>query len=108
MPLSVGIGATVMSAKMWNSLPEAHKKALVEAQQNWHKVLVRKVRRDNKRSLKLLIENGLQVAQVTPEAMKEWRVLSKRVRGALTGKIYPASLLNKVLQLIKDYRAGKR
>ena len=108
MPLSVGIGATVISAKAWNAMPEAHKKALLEAQEKWHLVLIRKVRRDNKRSLKLLLENGLQVAQVTDEAKKEWRQLAHKVERALSGKIYPASLLMKVKQLIKDYRAGKR
>lgn len=108
VPISVGVGATVMSMKAWNGLSKEHRAALLEVQEVWHKVLIRKVRRDNQKSLKLLLENGLQIAKIDDESKKAWRRLAKQVQAGLVGKVYSQSLLNKVKQHIRDYRAGKR
>ncbi|MCA9523157.1 MAG: TRAP transporter substrate-binding protein DctP [Myxococcales bacterium] len=106
-PLAVGLGGTVMRLETWNSLSEADRKQFRDLQREWQGVLQRKGRRDNRKALKLLTENGIAVIQPSADAVREWEQMAFRVQAQLTGKLFPKSLLEQVKRHLKEYRASK-
>ena len=95
-PVGIGIGASVMSKKAYDSIPEAHRKLLKEISERRSKELVSKIRADNSAAVKALRRNGLKVYALSPAEKAEWGRISVETAKRLTGKVYSAAFFNKV------------
>ena len=102
IPLTIGVGATVVTKRLWDTLTDEQKKVVREVGDKWHKILVRKVRKDNDKSVAVLKEQkGFQIAKVDAAAAAKWNALAVKVQDALVGRVYPQSLLNEVRAMVK-------
>ncbi|MCA9521719.1 MAG: TRAP transporter substrate-binding protein DctP [Myxococcales bacterium] len=104
LPLSAGVGAAVISKASWDKLTAEQQKVVADVYQRWNLKLRAKVLSDNRKSLALLKENGISV---TTPAKSAFQSLCNDTTRALSGSLFPASLLARVKQLLVDYRAGK-
>lgn len=102
--VAVGIGATVISKKSWNKLTAEQQQALQTASLKWHDKLVKKVRKDNKKSLKVLKKQGIELVKVGAEQSTLWDKLAIRVQDKLAGKVYSKKILDTVRGHIQAYR----
>ncbi|MFT5432007.1 MAG: TRAP-type C4-dicarboxylate transport system substrate-binding protein, partial [Myxococcota bacterium] len=64
-----------------------------------HKILIKKIRKDNAKAVKTLKKRGIEV--VAPDNAA-WDALFTRVQNALVGKVYPRELLDKVKKLVRE------
>ena len=102
--VAVGIGASVISKKSWNKLTAEQQQALQTASLKWHDKLVKKVRKDNKKSLKVLKKQGIELVKVGAEQSTLWDKLAIRVQDKLAGKVYSKKILDTVRGHIQAYR----
>ncbi|NUN13922.1 MAG: TRAP transporter substrate-binding protein DctP [Myxococcales bacterium] len=93
-PFSLGIGATVVSQKSWDRLSAEDKTAVLEVADKWHKILIKKVRADNTKSLAVLKEKGIEFVMPTDEDTRLWKQLAADTERALVGKVYEQSILD--------------
>ncbi len=105
MPMSYGLGATVMSVDAFNKLaPEDAKTMLKLANKMGAKVRVG-VRKDNVDAQKQMIQKGIKVV-VTPAGMvDEFTKASQEVWKELVGKVYSQAELDMVLKYRDEFRA---
>ena len=103
-PVGIGIGATVMSMKAFNAIPEAHRKTMVEISERRSKELVAKIRADNSAAVKALRRNGLKVYALTPAEKAEWKKVADETARRLTGKVYSDAWFKKVKSTLASCR----
>jgi len=103
--VAVGIGASVMTKSTWNKLTPEQQAILKEASMKWHKKLVSKVRKDNKKSLKVLKKQGIKLVKVNEEQSSKWDALAVKVQNKLAGKVYSKEILATVRKHLETFRS---
>jgi TRAP-type C4-dicarboxylate transport system substrate-binding protein len=106
MPLSMAVGAVVVTKAAWDSLSEEHRKVVREVSRKWIVKLNARIRRDNRRALKALKKEGLQVVKLDKKERKEWLKIARRVHTHFVGTLYDEALLNEVKATLRACRQG--
>jgi TRAP-type C4-dicarboxylate transport system substrate-binding protein len=104
LPLSISIGATVLTKKQFERLDANGQTLLREVSGRYHRKLNQEIRKDNDEALETLKQNGIQMVPIAEQDVAEWEAIALRVRQKLTGELYSQEILNKVIRLVKDYR----
>jgi len=105
---AIGLGATVISKKSFDAMPENLQKILLKVAKKYHKILNKVVRRDNRKSLKTLKKSGLISNKLAKKEKKLMRKVAKKVRKYFTGKLFTKADLKKILDARREYRRKKR
>jgi TRAP-type C4-dicarboxylate transport system substrate-binding protein len=95
------VGATVLKKKKFESLSDEHKKVLMDTSSRAHAALNKSIRRDDDQAYQTVLKRGLTAVDTT-ETRAEWDAVSAQVRERLTGRIYPKSLLDSVLEAAEN------
>ncbi|RMG66306.1 MAG: ABC transporter substrate-binding protein, partial [Calditrichaeota bacterium] len=107
VPLADATGAILISKRMFDRLPPAYQKILLEKGQEHMRRLVQLSRRDNQEAIELMKKNGIQVVHVPEENMLPFQEAGRKARLSLVGKLYSRELLERVESALADFRAGK-
>jgi TRAP-type transport system periplasmic protein len=99
------VGALIMTKKSWDALPQAQRDDMLKAAADCGQEFQTNNRKENQEALESMQKRGLQVHPVTKEAEEEWRRFSESLYPQIRGTIVPADTFDKVLQLLRDYRA---
>ena len=59
--LAAGVGATIISKSRYDRLSDEHKHLLLEITKRYHKTLVDQIREDNRKSIDVLKQQGIEV-----------------------------------------------
>jgi TRAP-type C4-dicarboxylate transport system substrate-binding protein len=107
LPMSIAIGATVMTKKQFDQLDASSQILVRDIAKQYHLKLTQHIRKDNDESIETLVEkNGIRIVHVTQDAKKEWEKVALSVQKKLVGQIYSQELLNEVTRLVKEYRVN--
>lgn len=106
-PLTYSIGAVLINKNKLFSIPEKERKIMIEETRSSMQKIVKKSREDNKETLKILQNNGMELVEITPEAEQLYKEAGIETREKLAGKLYSKEILNKVLNLLEEYRSNK-
>jgi TRAP-type C4-dicarboxylate transport system substrate-binding protein len=106
LPLSMAVGAVVVTKGAWETISEEHRKAVREVSKKWIAKLNARIRRDNRRSVSALKKQGIEVIKLTAEERKPWREIAKKVQAHFAGSLYPAELLSEVKSNLRACRSG--
>ena len=101
------IGAAVVNAKTWESIPAATRESLQKAAGAAGAQMRKRGRQDAEESVQTMGKRGLETHPVTPEIEAEWRRIAEGVYPKIRGNMVPADMFDKVQRLLADYRAGK-
>lgn len=107
MPLSMSIGATVITKKQFDRLSPAEKDLLLKAGKEYHRQLTLKVREDNDKAISALKENGIELVAASEATQQEWKTIAMSVRKKLVGQIYSQQLLDEVIRLTQEFRSRR-
>jgi TRAP-type C4-dicarboxylate transport system substrate-binding protein len=107
MPLSLSIGATVITKKQFDRLSPSEQELLLKVGKEYHRQLTLKVREDNIKAVAALKENGIELIPATPGTQQEWEKIALGVRQKLVGKIYSQQLLDEVIRLSQEFRSRR-
>jgi TRAP-type C4-dicarboxylate transport system substrate-binding protein len=91
------VGATIVKKSVFDALTADQQTALRETSQRAHDLLLRSIRRDDDRAYATILERGTTQIDTTP-AQAEWDRAAEQTRQRLTGRVYPADLLQRVQQ----------
>lgn len=101
-------GATIIEKKAWLSIPENLRPKILEHGREAGKNLREEIRRLNDEAVKVMVNNGLKVSPVPPDAVAEWRKLVEDVYPKIRGKIVPADMFDAARKYRDEYRAMHR
>ncbi len=104
-PLTNSIGAILITTKKLNSLPADLQKILIEKTKENTRQIVLAGRRDNLESIQVLKENGMILTNLKSDTEQEFITAGGRTQNKLAGELYSRELLDRVLALLKEYRA---
>ena len=91
----------VMTDKRWKQLPPDIQKMIQDEVDNQTADNIAEIRKDDLKTIKKLTTRGLNSVKWDAGAMKEWNDLTAKVRTRMTGRVYPKSMLDKVMALGK-------
>jgi TRAP-type transport system periplasmic protein len=97
--LSMGVGASVITEKAWNGIPDDSRAVIDRVTNATHEKLLKAIRSDNNKAVQALVDKGLQV--VEPEDIVGWASAAVKARNELTGKIFDKNLVEEMLALVK-------
>lgn len=106
LPLSIAIGATVMTKKQFDRLDAPTQSILRDVAKKYHQKLTQQIREDNVESIETLKKNGIRVVPATERAIKEWEEVALSVQKKLVGEVYTQELLDEVTRLVEEYRTN--
>lgn len=98
--ISMGIGASVLSAKTWESFTDDERRIVEKATQETQGKLLKAIRRSNQKAVQTLQDKGIQV--VEPDNFLEWANTAVQVRNELTGKLFDKALVDQMLAYVKE------
>jgi len=104
-PLTNSIGAILITSRKLNSMPADLQKILIEKTKENTRQIVLAGRRDNLESIQVLQENGMLLTNLRSDAEQEFIAAGVRTQNKLAGELYSRELLDRVLALLKEYRA---
>ena len=107
VPLADAAGAVLISKKKFNKLPPEYRQILREKGRFYMKKLVELSRKDNKESIRLMKNNGIQLVHVPGENLPQFIEAGKTARQKLVGKLYSQELLDRVEQALEKFRASR-
>ena len=94
-----GTGGILVASQEWAKLSADEQKIVKGVIADQAQKLIAQTRIDNGQSKQVLQAAGIQIVQLTPEALAELEGISKGVSTSLVGKLYPQTLLDRVVQL---------
>jgi TRAP-type C4-dicarboxylate transport system substrate-binding protein len=99
------MGAFLLSAQQWQQLSAPQQALVRETVQKYSaKAATNMQQYDNKALTLLQTTAGIETVTVPPDEATHLQQVSEQVRQELTGKLYPQTLLERVLQLREQYR----
>jgi TRAP-type C4-dicarboxylate transport system substrate-binding protein len=101
------VGAVVVNAKTWESIPAATREVLQKAADEAGAQMRKRGRQEAIDSVQTMVKRGLKTHPVTPEVEAEWRRIAEAIYPKIRGNMVPADMFDKVQRLLADYRAGK-
>ncbi len=104
---AIGVGATVVSKKAFDRLPKELQQVVLRVSQKHHTDLIKVIRRDNTRALKVLTQRGLQSLGVPAAEKKLIRQISRKTWAYFTDKLFSKADIDKVKGLLKEFRSKK-
>ena len=105
LPVSVGVGATVITKEKFDELSPDQQKVLREVADAHQDDLIQDIRRDNDRALEALQKKaGIEVVEFEDDSVKAWDAIAAETHKALVGEIYSQAFLDKINALLEEYR----
>jgi TRAP-type C4-dicarboxylate transport system substrate-binding protein len=102
------LGATVISTKKWNSIPEDVKPALIKSAKETGERLRAETRKLGDEAVEVMKKHGLQVHPVSEEARAEWERTAKAAYPRYVGSKIPADFFAEIERLRDEHRASKK
>lgn len=98
------VGGTVVSRKVWDSIPESTRGLLLKAASDAGLEIKAKSRAESNQSVESMKKRGLTVHPLTPQMESEWRKLAEGLYPKIRGGIVPAEMFDQVQSLLAHYR----
>jgi TRAP-type C4-dicarboxylate transport system substrate-binding protein len=96
------VGGMVVRRSFLDGLPPAHRAALFESARASQGRFLRRVRDGDERAYRALVQNGMTEVTVADEAA--WRRVGAETRRRLSGRLFPAQLLQRVERVVAETR----
>jgi TRAP-type C4-dicarboxylate transport system substrate-binding protein len=105
LPLAHSTGAILVSKNFAQKIPAEHFKIIKDEFHRSMERLTLELRKQTEESVALLEKGGIKILPAPQEAdLKEFYKVHDRVAHALTGKVYPKDVLDKVYDILKKNR----
>jgi len=101
------VGATVVSKKTWERIPESMRPAMLEAARSAGMRLRTEIRKMGDDAVAEMKKRGLNVIAVDGPTLAEWRREVEEAYPKLRGRLVPAELFDEVRRLRDEYRAQR-
>jgi len=100
------VGALIMNKKTWDALQPAERDVMLKSAVECSREFQMLGRKESQESVESMQKRGLQVQPVNKDAEEAWQQFSEGFYPKIRGNIVPADMFDKVMQLLRDYRAS--
>ncbi|MCK4894016.1 MAG: TRAP transporter substrate-binding protein DctP [Calditrichia bacterium] len=107
VPLADVAGAVLVSKKLFDKMPESYQTILREQGKKHMRRLVELSRQDNEKSIELMKKNGIEIVSIPPENLADFYNAGQQARRNLVGKLYSQELLDRVENLLIEFRENE-
>ncbi len=107
LPVTHAEGAVVVSRAAFGQLSPSAQATVKELSKKRFEELAAETARENEQSVQVLKGKGIQVVSLSDADRAGFDEVGRTVREKLAGTLYPRELLDKALQTLADFRAGK-
>jgi len=104
LPIAPMIGGIIISERVWNSIPDDLKPELLSIVEQHLDALSRETTVLEEKAVAIMLENGLQIHQVSPQAEAEWERVMSEGLDLITGKVVSAEMVGEVKMHLAEYR----
>jgi TRAP-type C4-dicarboxylate transport system substrate-binding protein len=104
LPIAPMIGGIIISERVWNSIPDDLKPELLSIVEQHLDALSRETTVLEEKAVAIMLENGLQIHQVSPQAEAEWERVMSEGLDLITGKVVSAEMVGEVKRHLAEYR----
>ncbi len=101
-------GAIIGTRRYWESLSPREKEITLEANKKHLDAVLESVRRDQDKAYQEMIHHGKKVIHFSKADMEAIQKASRKFWFELADKLYPRSLLEKILRHLEEYRSQKK
>jgi TRAP-type C4-dicarboxylate transport system substrate-binding protein len=99
------IGATIVTRRAWDQVPEAAKPAVLETAREAGEKLKSEIRSSNDQAIGRMKERGLKVVTPTAADLAAWQSIAEANWGDIRGRIVPADVFDAVRKDVEAFRA---
>jgi TRAP-type transport system periplasmic protein len=99
------VGATIITLKAWNEIPESARPAILKAAREAGVGFRDQVRSANEKAVEVMKEHGLIVHDITPAQYDQWEKLFESVYPQISGTVVPADMMQMAIRYRNEYRA---
>ncbi len=104
LPLGYGLAGMVMRTEVWESASPEDKAVQLEIGHKLMRRSIERIRRDNRRAVRAMRKQGMEVSEVSPELEAEVRAAAADLRVEMVGDLYTQEELDMVLRYRAEYR----
>jgi TRAP-type C4-dicarboxylate transport system substrate-binding protein len=108
VPLVYLAGGIVVSKETFKQIPPAFQNILIESSQRHLDQLKIVTRNENREAIKVMMKNGVKIVTPSPEQIEEFKKLSNRALGRISGQTFSKNVLDEVTSSLEDYRKGRK
>lgn len=101
------VGATIVSKKIWDRIPERMRGPLREAAHRIGREINRNSLREAEDAVVAMVSRGLVVHEVGAQMEERWREAARSLYSLLRDRVVPGELMDEVLSILREYRAGR-
>lgn len=98
-------GATVVTQRAWNKVPEAFRQELIRIARDEARNLQQDVRRLEQEAKDAMIKRGLKIVPVDKAAMTAWLTAAESGYPDIRGTVVPAQFFDETMRLRDEFRA---
>ncbi len=98
-------GGTILRVKTWHRLPEPVRARMLAAADKAGRRFRERTRDFEAEAVKVMLDNGLTVTRVPPEAYALWEKGAREASATIRERFVPPELADRVLRLRNEYRA---
>ncbi|MBI9076623.1 MAG: TRAP transporter substrate-binding protein DctP [Desulfatibacillum sp.] len=97
-----------VSMEAWEALPPQYQKNIMEQREGWQTPFIQGSRADNQKCMDAMFNYGVQEAIMPTEVLEAMKTRSRPIYMQMAGKVYSRKILDQTLDLLEEYRAGKK
>jgi TRAP-type transport system periplasmic protein len=103
------VGATVITKRAWDAVPEAMRGGLMMAAAEAGRQIQAESRRESDDAVESMKKKWqLEVHAVSPDVEAEWRTLAESVYPKIRGSMVPEDMFDRAIKLVAEYRAAHK
>lgn len=99
------VGATIVTTKAWNKIPEDLKPALLKAAADAGVRFKTEIRAGEQKAIDVMKTKGLIVHDITEDQRQQWETLFQSTYPQISGTVIPADMMAQAIQFRDEYRA---
>ncbi|MEE8260229.1 MAG: TRAP transporter substrate-binding protein DctP, partial [Nitrospinaceae bacterium] len=98
-------GGVLITKRVFDRLPDKHKKAVRQISQRYLKKLVQKIQEDNNQSITVMKQNGLKITPLPSDSeLEKFYAVGREVQNKMNGKLFSQAVLDQVMAHLKEIR----
>jgi TRAP-type transport system periplasmic protein len=101
------VGGIVVSAKVWNRVPEMYKEEMMKAAEKISKDLYGEIMNLENEAVQEMVKRGLKVVEIPQEIIPKWHQSSQNGMSSLVGSTISQEIYDDVLKYLNEYRNHK-
>ncbi len=106
VPLIYLAGGVIVKKDIFKQIPQPYQNLVLESFQQRQDQLRTISRNENRDAIKVMVKNGVKIITPTKDQIEEYRKLSNRAMGHISGPSFSKKVLDDVTSFLESYRRG--